>query len=471
MKELSSISKEKRSPKVLQFGGGNFLRAFCDWMIQRLNQEAAFDGGVILVKPRKSGSYSTLRYQNGSYHCVLRGYKEGAFQETTELIDCIQDIIDPYANWIDFLATANIPSLNIVISNTTEAGIAFDPGDTDYDRCPSTYPGKLTAWLHTRYWHFDGNPEKVCTILPTELINENGQALKECILKYAKLWKLNKDFTKWLDHCTFCNTLVDRIVSGYPEEAPELCEKIGYNDKKLVVGEQYHSWVIQGPQSVMDALPFDEADLNVSLVEDLDIHRKIKVRILNGAHTSMVPMGILLGRETVYESVSDNEVFQFLKALLREEVKPTIEYDEALLNNFIDDTLTRFQNHSIRHLLMDVSLNSIPKFKVRLLPSLLDTYEQNKALPKRIVFAFAALIRFYKGSWKGHEINLRDNEETINFFKNAWATMGIKELTKVVLGNKKLWDQDLNEIKGFNELLSGYLEDIKEDIDLDRIQF
>ena len=440
-------------------------------MIQRLNQETAFDGDVILVKPRKSGSYDTLKHQNGSYHCVLRGYKEGTFQETTALIDCIQDIIDPYNNWDEFLATANIPTLNIVISNTTEAGIAFDPADTHYDTCPTSYPGKLTAWLHTRYWHFDGNPAKACTILPTELINENGQALKECVLKYVQLWGLNEDFLKWIEACTFCNTLVDRIVSGYPDEAPELCKKIGYDDKKLVVGEQYHSWVIQGSSSVMDVLPFNEANLNVSLVDDLDIHRKIKVRILNGAHTSMVPMGILLGKKTVFDAVSDDTLLQFLKSLLREEVKPTIAYDESVLDEFIDDTLARFQNHSIRHLLMDISLNSIPKFKVRLLPSLLDAYEQNKALPKRIVFAFAALIRFYKGSWQGKEINLRDDEGTINFFKNAWVTMEIKELATAVLGNEELWDQDLNQLQGFTDLLSGYLEDIKEDIDLNRIQF
>lgn len=464
LNRTNKVATKYTTRKVMIFGGGNFNRAFGCWMIDLLNEQADFRGGIVLVKPTPGRDYTALREQDGLYHVILNGIEAGQLVSKTKLISAIDQIVHPYDDWDQYLATAEEDSLRYIISNTTEAGIKFESHDQSSDAPPSSFPAKVSLWLHHRFQHFSGAPDKGCVFLPCELIADNGDSLKSCILRYAQLWGLSTDFQDWVStHCVFCNTLVDRIVTGYPsDKIDEIQSKIGFEDQMLVVGEPYHSWIIQGPKQLSTELPFDKIGLAVKWVDELEDYRAQKVKILNGAHTSMVPIGYLAGKVSVKEAIETTEIGQFIEGLLQEEVWPTLNFSAEELQDFTSKTLDRFRNPFLFHKLLDIALNSISKFKTRLLPSLLGFVEKKGHCPPKISLALAALIVMYKGEWQGEKTPLRDNADVLAFFRSVWADAADpSQLVKQVLGQTHFWGQDLNTIPGLHELVTTYIQDIQ----------
>jgi len=452
------------SPKILQFGGGNFLRGFIDYMVQVLNEETDFAGSVIIVKPTERGDYAALKSQDGLFHVSMNGIKDGKLVTENKLVSCVDEVLHAYHEWDAFLKTAEVPSLRFIISNTTEAGIKVDEKDTFSEKAPHEFPAKLTRWLHHRFQHFSGSAASGCILLPCELIENNGIALSKCILQYADLWSLGEEFKKWVvEQNIFCNTLVDRIVPGFPTARKvALFQSIGFQDQLLVDAEPYHIFVIQSPKEIQAELPFSQTNLNVIFTDDLEAYRKLKVRILNGAHTSMVPVGYLSGIESVREAVEDEVMGDFIQKILFEEILPSLEFSEEVLEKYANDILDRFRNPFLHHRLISISLNSISKFKTRVLPSLLDFYQKKKVLPSRIVFSFASLLWFYRGKRGEELIPLNDDSETLLFFKMLWEKFDAQEismeaLVTTILEQEDFWEMDLNEVEGLRAQLVAHL--------------
>lgn len=447
--------------RVLQFGGGNFLRAFVDWMLHILNQQTEFKGGVVVVKPTERGDYEALKSQDGLFTVVLDGIKNGALVAEKTLVDCVQEVVNPYTEWEAYLELAQSAAIRFVVSNTTEAGIQFNPADTFEAKPPKEFPAKLTIWLYHRFQHFGNDLTKGCMLLPCELIEDNGEALKAAVLRYAEHWNLDGEFINWINTANhFCSTLVDRIVSGYPADRSDAIQaELGYDDRLLVAGEHYHSWVIKGPDRIQKELPFYKTDLNVEFVEDLMPYREMKVRILNGAHTAMVPVGYLAGLRLVQEVMNDQLMSGFVESLLLEESALTLDFPEEVKKKFITDVLDRFRNPLLKHQLISISLNSTSKFVTRLLPTLTDYYVSTGKLPKRIVFGLSALIRFYKGAFQGERIELKDDAQVLDFFASNWKKYDNKKLkmnalVRVILSNSKIWGKDLTSFEGLVETVA-----------------
>lgn len=466
-KELCKNYK-KYPEKILQFGEGNFIRSFVDWMVDDMNCKGLFNGSAVVIQPRKRDRVTVLNNQDGLFTLYLNGIKDGEAKSTHKIINAISRGINTYTDYDEFLKVAENPELRIITSNTTEAGIAFDEDDELTDRPQTSFPGKLTAFLYHRYKSFDGDNNKGFIILPCELIDKNGQKLKEIILKYAEKWHLDKGFIDWINNAnTFCNTLVDRIVPGYPKDKiDKITEELGYEDALVAEGEVFHLWVIEGPKWIKDEFPVDKAGLNVLVVDDMTPYRTRKVRILNGAHTSMVPVGYLYGLETVKEAVEDEVMGKFVKKAIFEDIIPTLDLSEKELTDFANDVLDRFKNPYIKHRLISISLNSMSKYKTRVLPSVLKYKEIKGALPNRLVFSLAALIRFYKGEINGEHIDLSDNEDILQLYKGLWENYdGTKEylekIVEEVLAYEKNWDMDLNNVDGLKEMVLEYLVDIE----------
>ncbi|MCB0628845.1 MAG: tagaturonate reductase [Saprospiraceae bacterium] len=450
-----------RPEKVLQFGGGNFLRAFVDWMIDHLNKKGRFNGDVVIVKPTEGGDYAALRQQDGLFHVSLNGIQNGELITETTLVDCVSRVVHPYQEWETYLQLAEAASIRYIVSNTTEAGITFNPADKAEDHPPREFPAKLTAWLYHRYQYFDGDANRACVFLPCELIENNGEVLRDCILQYADHWKLEEGFQHWIKEANvFCNTLVDRIVSGYPkDDASRLQEVLGYEDPLLVAGEYYHSWIIQGPGWLSEEMGFDQTSLGVKFVDDLDIYRTIKVRMLNGAHTAMVPVGYLSGMRSVREAIEETNIGNFVRQLLELEVMPTLDAPSAEIEDFAEAAIDRFLNPSIYHKLISIALNSTAKFRTRLLPSLLGYVDKFGELPPRIVLALAALIVFYKGEWQEEKIDLQDDADRLRFFQELWSKeeKDPTNIARAVLAREEWWGTDLNSIDGLTDRLAKYI--------------
>lgn len=444
--------------RVLQFGEGNFLRAFVDWQIDAMNQQAGFGAGVVVVQPLAGGLAEGLNAQDGLYTVYLEGIKNGEPSRDHTVIECVTRGINPYSHYEEYERLAANPDLRFIVSNTTEAGIAFNPDDKLDDRPQASFPGKLAAFLYRRFQLFRGDASKGFIIIPCELIDRNGDELKRIVQTYARLWNLGEDFAAWLENAnTFCCSLVDRIVPGYPKERiGEITEELGYEDKFVVVGEQFHLWVIEGLQWIKAELPAEAAGLNLLVVDDMTPYRTRKVRILNGAHTAMTPVAYLYGLDTVGQSVNHPAVGVFVRALIEEEIIPTLDLPEPELRSFAAAVLERFQNPFVQHYLMSIALNSVSKFKTRDLPSLLAYAEQQGRLPQKLVFSLAALIAFYKGKRGNEEIALADSAEVLNDFQALWqACRGTEEdlaqLTEGVLALERHWGQDLNQIPGLRD--------------------
>ena len=447
-----SAPAEAYPVKVLQFGDGNFLRGFADWMIDILNEHTPFKGGVVVVAPLRRGRPSVADAQEGRYHVVLRGISDGKRIDEVRLITCVDRYIDPYNEFEKLLTIADLPSLQLLISNTTEAGIAFNPDDSDPNSPADSFPGKVTQLLYRRFNTFSGDVSKGLTILPCELIEQNGNKLKNAVLQHADHWKLSMAFAQWVDNaCTFSNTLVDRIVTGYPTDyAHQIMTRTGYKDERLVAAEPYHLWVIETSDDMNKVFPVEGTRLNVKFVPDLNPYRTIKVRVLNGAHTAMTLVGYLRGLRTVREAVEDEWMSKFLDGLMKEEVMPTIPLPHDEVKHYVNAVFERFRNPEIRHELKSIALNSVSKFRARLLPTMLDYYQTNKKLPKHIIDVLASLFVFYRGQWRGEQLPVSDNPETIKAFADSWRNTQMPDI-RHLLSDAALWGSDLTAIDGLAE--------------------
>ena len=463
------LTRDKQYPeKIIQFGEGNFLRCFADWQIDILNEKTDFNSGITIVRAINDEKMPLLDTQDGLYTTIIRGINEdGEAVKEYRVIQSVNREIPIYKEFDEYLKLAENPDIKWIISNTTEAGIVFEENDKYEDCPPSSFPAKLTRLLHERYKVFNGRKDKGFIILPCELIDYNGEKLKETVLEYVKLWGLEKGFEEWLlESNTWCSTLVDRIVTGFPfSEKEELEKELGYNDIFMTTGEYFYLFVIQGPKSLEKELRLEESKLNIKITDDIKPYKLRKVGILNGAHTLMVPVAYLYGLETVKESIENPVVGEYVKRALFDEIIPVLDMDKEELESFAASVIDRFRNPYIKHLLMSISLNSMSKFKSRVLPQIISYNEKYGKLPDRLIFSLAALIRFYKGNREDKEIELKDDEYILDLYKELWDKNGdnYEKIVESVLKLEKLWGRDLNKISGLSKKISEYLEiiDIK----------
>ena len=462
MKALNRQTAEvnKCPTRIIQFGEGNFLRAFVDWIVWNTNQKTDFNAGVVVVQPIENGMVEMLNSQDGLYHVNLQGIDKGEAVDSIQMIDVINGGINPYTQNDEYMALAEDPNIRFVISNTTEAGIAFDPSCKLEDKPASSYPGKLTQLLYRRYKHFNGDVSKGLIILPCELIFLNGKELKKCIGQYIDLWNLGEGFKTWFEEaCGVYCTLVDRIVPGYPKDTIEqIHERIGYNDNLVVKGEIFHLWVIEAPESVAAEFPADKAGLNVLFVPSEAPYHERKVTLLNGPHTVLSPVGYLSGLDTVKECVEDPQVGAFVKKVMYEELMETLNLPKPELQAFADSVVERFVNPYVKHFVTSIMLNSFPKYKTRDLPGLKTYLERKGELPKGLVLGLAGIITYYKGGKRGDvEIVPNDDAAIVELLKNLWATGDVRKVAEGVLAAEFIWGEDLNTVPGLTDLLTADL--------------
>ena len=456
----SAPQAKQYTEKVIQFGEGNFLRAFIEWIIWKTNQKTDFGGSVVVVQPIEKGMVSWLNEQDGLYHLNLQGLQNGEPVNSLDLIDVISRGLNPYEDFEAYLKLAEQPEIRFVISNTTEAGIAFDPACKLEDKPASSYPGKLTQLLYHRFQFFKGAADKGLIIFPCELIFENGKHLKECIREYIKLWNLGEAFSAWFENsCGVYSTLVDRIVPGYPRDtAAELCERAGYDDHLLDKAEIFHLWVIEAPKEVAEEFPADKAGLHVLFVPSEAPYHERKVTLLNGPHTVLSPVGYLSGLNTVKECCEDPEIGQFVHKVMYDELLPTLNLPESELLQFAGDVVERFRNPFVKHFVTSIMLNSFPKFKTRDLPGLKTYLERKGELPKGLVLGLAGICTYYKGGKRGEdEIVPNDDPKIMELLKNLWATGDVRKVAQGVLADDFIWGEDLNAIPGLTDLLAADL--------------
>ena len=425
MKITEAIQKVNRPERIIQFGEGGFLRGFADWMIQKLNDSGKWEGNIVVVQPIEQGMCDKLSEQDCLYTHVMRGLKNGESTVEIQKCNCISRCVKPYEDFEAYKALAQNPEFRFIFSNTTEAGIAYEAGDKLTDAPPKSFPAKLTILLYERFQAgLDG-----FVIIPCELIDKNGETLREIVLQYADDWNLGAEFKAWVkQENKFYSTLVDRIVTGYPRD-----EKIdlGYEDNMVNTSELFHLWVIEGDTSLKEELPFDQIGLDVIWTEDqLYKYKTRKVRILNGAHTSLVPYAMLRGFDTVKSCMEDKEMMEYLRTCIFEEIIPTLDLPEDELKEYAENVLERFSNPFIKHYLSSIALNSVSKFKVRVLPSLLTYIERYQKMPKTLLKAFGALLKFYRTDMAD------DDKDIMEFLKTATVEEALK--------NESLWGQDLS---------------------------
>ena len=451
--------------KVIQFGEGNFLRAFVDWIIWKMDKSAGFNGGVVVVQPIERGMVDALNEQDGLYHLNLQGIDKGQAVDSIDLVDVINRGINPYRDFGSYLSLAEDPGIRFVISNTTEAGITFDPSCKLDDRPASSYPGKLTQLLYHRFKYFKGDRSKGFIIFPCELIFLNGKELKKCILQYIDLWGLEPEFRTWFEEaCGVYCTLVDRIVPGYPKDnIDSILERIGYDDRLVDKAEIFHLWVIEAPDSVAEEFPAGKAGLNVLFVPSEAPYHARKVTLLNGPHTVLSPVGYLSGLDTVKECVEDPLIGKFVHKVMFEELLETLDLPRHELEKFAGDVLERFVNPYVKYFVTSIMLNSFSKYKTRDLPGL-KTYLQRKgSLPEGLVLGLAGIITYYRGGRRGDaEIVPADDPAILDLLKSLWATGDISKVAEGVLGAGWIWGEDLNLIPGLTSMLTGFLMTVRD---------
>ena len=457
--------------KIMQFGEGNFLRAFVDYFFDVSNEKAGFNGKVVLVQPIASGLTKMINEQEGLYTLYLRGSEKGEKVDLKRVISSCSRAINPYdeGGWEKVLELARSKDLEIVVSNTTEAGIVYDDASKFDQVPPNSFPAKLTRVLYERFKAgLDG-----LVVLSCELIDNNGKELLACVNKHIDAWKLEDAFKDWVNGKNiFCSTLVDRIVPGRirdPKELEALNKANGYEDNLLDVGEVFGVWVIEGPAELENKLPFKKAGLPVHVVPDVTPYKKRKVRILNGAHTGFVPGAYLAGFDIVRDCMHDDVIKNFMNKMLYDEIIPTLPLDKKDLNDFAAAVQDRFNNPFVNHELMSISLNSTSKWRARNMPSLLEYVEEKKSLPPCLTMSLAAYIAFYTSNVK--ELNDKGlvcarekNEYTVS--DDRWALEFYYEhrndapekLVHAVLTNLEMWGQDLTKIPG---LEAKVVEDLK----------
>lgn len=477
MKQLCKqvMDTKQRDIRAIQFGEGNFLRAFVDYMIDIANEKEITDIGVAIIKPIAFGNLDSFNEQDNLFTVMLRGIENGKTVEDSRVVTCVQQIVDAVSSFNDVLELATLDTLQFAFSNTTEAGIVFSDQDSFEANPPSTFPAKLTLILHKRYTHFNGAADKGLIIVPCELIDRNGDNLKKCVMEYIKLWKLGDAFEKWvLNSCTFCNTLVDRIVTGYPHnDAERIFTQLGYTDKLLDTAEPFGFWVIESERDISSELPLDRAGLPVVFTDDITPYRERKVRILNGAHTTMVLAAHLAGETIVRDCMHDSVIRAFIERTVYSEIMPTLTLPKSELEAFSASVMERFENPFIDHALLAISLNSVSKWKARVLPTMKDSIKSNGKNPQCIAFSLAALIAFYStgteiqdgkliGHANGSDYPIIDDGEVLEFFSKN-AKLPINELTANVLGNEAFWGEDLTLYTGLSAQVAEYVTMIRTD--------
>lgn len=469
----------KEAPeRVLQFGEGNFLRAFVDYFIDMMNERAGFNSKVVLVQPIPNvGNFhlnEVINEQEGLYTLYLRGFENGQKVNAKRIISCVSRCLNSTSDYDAVMECAKNPDLRFIACNTTEAGIVYDPSCQFTETPPSSYPAKLTQFLYRRFQEFGKEAGKGFIILSCELIDNNGQELRKCVLKYAEQWELGEEFAQWIEtENIFCSTLVDRIVTGFPRaEAAALNEENGYEDNLLDTGETFGFWVIEGPQSLKKELPFEEAGLPVLITDDHKPYKQRKVRILNGAHTSMVLGAYLSGQDIVRNCMDDEVILNFMNKTIYEEIIPTLSLPKEDCKDFAAAVTERFKNPFIDHSLLAISLNSTSKWNARVMPSLLGYVEKFNKLPACITASFAFYIAFYRGKEltdkglvatrpAGNEYVVSDDRAVLEFFY-AHKEDSAKDLAHAVCSNVNFWGRDLSELEGFEDAVASYLEAIEE---------
>lgn len=465
----------KEAPeRVLQFGEGNFLRAFVDYFVDMLNERTGFNSKVVLCQPIAPGLADMINEQEGLYTLFLRGFENGKKVNDKRVISCVSRCLNPYKEYDEVLACAENPDLRYIACNTTEAGIAYDPSCQFTDVPADSYPGKLTQFLYKRFEKFGKEAGKGFVILSCELIDNNGKELEKCVLQYAKQWNLGEEFISWIKaENIFCSTLVDRIVTGYPRnEAASICEELGYQDNLINTGEVFGFWVIEGPESLKKELPFEEAGLPVIICDDHKPYKQRKVRILNGAHTSFVLGAYLAGQDIVRDCMDDEVICGFMNKTIYDEIIPTLTLPKEELLSFAASVTERFKNPFIDHALLAISLNSTSKWKARVMPSFKGYVEKTGELPKCITASFAFYIAFYHGMNlteeglvasrpAGDEYTVKDDKPVLQFFYDH-KDDDAETLAHAVCSNTDFWDEDLSKIPGFETAVAGYLKAIEE---------
>ena len=466
---------ESAPERVLQFGEGNFLRAFVDYFIDVANEKCGFGTKVVLCQPIAPGLAKMINEQDGLYTLYLRGFENGQKVNDKRIISAVSRCLNPYEDYAALLECAHNPDLRYLASNTTEAGIVYDPACKFDDEPPASFPAKLTRFLYERFEAFGSEKGKGFVILSCELIDNNGKELKKCVHQYIEQWGLSEEFAKWVDEENlFCSTLVDRIVTGYPRaEAAALNEENGYEDNLLDTGEVFGFWVIEGPDWLADELPFKKAGLPVLVTADHTPYKKRKVRILNGAHTSMVLAAYLAGQNIVRSCMQDEVIKGFMDATVYEEIIPTLTLPKDELESFAHAVGERFNNPFIDHALLAIALNSTAKWKARCLPSLKGYVEKFGKLPRRLAFSLAAYIAFYSNNVQrleaealickrgDDEYAVKDDRFVLEFY-NEHKDDAPADLAKAVLSNEAFWGEDLTKIDGLEAAVAEGLAAVRE---------
>lgn len=446
---------QNRPVKIVQFGGGNFLRGFADWAIDILNERTGFNGAIDIIQSHTAGTSAVINKQEGLYHVVLQGYEAGRIVRNTRLITSVNRAINPAEDINAFLKCAENPALRFILSNTTETGISFDGQDKDAHQLAKSFPGKLTQLLYHRFTFFNGSDEYKLTLIPCELIEKNGEVLKDIVIQYGRYWNLGNDFEKWITGSAFCNTLVDRIVPGYPLNADEYQKETGFTDNLLLAAEPFYFWAIEAPETVKKELDFASAGLdNIVFAKDITPYRIRKVRILNGIHTALMPVAYLRGIRTVKEAMDDPYMSEFILNTIEREIIPTLALPRQEVAQFAKDVADRFRNPFIKHQLISIALNSVSKFKVRILPTIEEYIRIKQEVPPNLAQSFAALLIFYKGTWNNESIALNDSAEVIDHIQHAWKEQSLDQTIQEILADKTLWGSDLTRLKGLAQAVT-----------------
>ena len=463
---------KERPVKVVQFGEGNFLRGFVDYMIDIANEKGLFDGSIVLIKPIEFGNLDNFHKQDCQYTVSLRGNVDGEAKVLDRVITSVKDAVDSYSEYDKYMALAEIDTLRFVVSNTTEAGIVFDETDRFELTPPKSFPGKLTKFLYHRFETFKGDMDKGLVMLPVELIDDNGIELHKCVLKLIDLWGLGEEFKNWVENaCVFTSTLVDRIITGYPKATEEEeWQRLGYEDRLIVTGEPFALWVIESGKDISRELPLPDAGLPVIFTDNQKPYKQRKVRILNGAHTSFVLASYLAGNDIVKESMDDADICNFMMGTLNEEVIPTLTLPKQDLEEFAAAVVLRFNNPYVKHALLSISLNSVSKWRARCMPSFLGYIEKTGKLPKKLTFSIAALMAFYTGTEirdkalighrNGQEYSIMDDMQVLEFFRDN-SSKSAAEFVQAYLGREDFHGQNLNKIPGLTAAVTAALADIR----------
>ena len=470
----ASAASTLKPVRILQIGDGNFLRGFADWMIDVANGAGLFNGEVVVAQPLARGMADLMNAQDGLFTVLLRGVQNGVAVESKRVVSCVKQALNPYSQWDAMLVVAQDPSLRFVLSNTTEAGIAYVKEALVDGHCPDNFPAKVTALLLARFKALGGTKESGLVFLPCELIEANGTKLLNYVLQFAEAWALPTEFVAWVKaHNVFCNTLVDRIVPGFPAaEAEALYAQLGYTDPLLVAAEPFLLWVIEGPSEIAEEFPLHKAGLDVVWTSDLQPYRTRKVRILNGAHTASSLAAFCAGLDTVKSMTEDPVVSKYLNTVMFDEIVPFVPLPDAERRAYAETIMERFANPHIRHELISIALNSISKWQVRVLPTVKDYVASHGKAPAGLSFSLAALLNFYDGKFaangeyegqrQGASYPIRDGADILTILSTAWQNAGdINTVVKTLLADVRLWGEDLTKVAGLAEQTATSLARIK----------